>query len=612
MIELPPKVRAGDLIRAETINMLIDAVRRSMPISSNSVRVSHTMGGSLIEANQQSQPNEAEDDGSYFDFKLAMRLNNGEGDYEPSIFLTVSGNDNTDNSVVCNGKGAVLFINKSPIYLAETLQNNGADTSCKWYRINPSRIGSAGVTSVFVHILTSITYNNETGAFTNEDYRYCIDVGGGSYPSDWGNIRSQVSETTNTDVNHYTFRVGSFFAEGGTVTVNAQEQFGKILINNKSAIGRNGATGATGATGKSGELSTGDKKFLEEVAESTNAAAGAAAISAQSAAQSASQAASTASGLTGAVGVAVLSAQEAATNANQAAANANAAANGVGSATQAATQAASRANTAASTAEAAATTATNAAQAAVDAAGDALDAADSASQAAANANAAASEIEGATDAANQAAADANQAAENANNAADAANQAAADANQAAEDATTSTGQITSDVNELSNWFEILFQSLSFFTDDIYSILDLINKNNASKDIVEPNVTFLDQVVTIGDTQPVKTQTELGTYHFKLEFSDESLTFGMFKTLEQWDFKVRSIVDSSSGVAKTTYYQYDTRQTSWDGAFFNELWNARITSSSGRQSDGYLDALPIVGQQTTPIGSSSYARVTYSR
>ena len=426
MIELPPKVRAGDLIRAETINMLIDAVRRATPIKSNSVRVSHTMGGSLIEVNQQNaQPYEAEDDGSYFDFKLAMRRNNGEGDYEPSIFLTVSGNDNSDNAVVCNGKGAVLFINKSPIYLAETLQNNGADTSCKWYRINPSRIGSAGVTSVFVHILTIVTYNNETGAFTNEDYRYCIDVGGGSYPSDWGSIRSQVSATTNTDVNHYTFRVGSFIVDGGTVTVNAQEQFGKILINNKTAIGRNGATGATGATGKSGELSTGDKQFLEEMAESTNAAASAAANAAQSAAQSASQAASAASGLTGAVGEAVQSAQEAATNANQAAANANAAANGVDSATQAATQAATRANSAASNAEAAASTATDAAQTAADAAGEALDAAESANQAAENANAAASEIEGATDAANQAA-------ENANNAAEDANQAAEDANAAAE------------------------------------------------------------------------------------------------------------------------------------------------------------------------------------
>lgn len=599
MIELPQKVGVGDKIRAQTINALIDAVRKSMVVSNGNLKVSRTVGGTVIDLGEAQTVVVDSEDYGYFDFKLQMRRYTEDGDYEPSIFLTVSGNDNTDNAVVCNGKGAVLFINKSQIYLAETLQNNGADTNCKWYRINPSQIGSVGVTSVFVHILTSITYNNETGAFTNEDYRYCIDVGGGSYPSDWGSIQSQVGEKTNTDVNHYTFRVGSFIVnDDGEVEVNAQEQFGKILINNKSAIGRNGATGATGATGKSGELSTGDKQFLEEIAESTNAAASAAASAAQSAAQSASQAESAASGLTGSVGEAVKSAQDAATNANQAAENANAAANGVGSATQAATQAASRANTAASTAEAAATTATNAAQAAVDAAGDALDAADSASQAA--------------EAANQAATNANQAAENANNAADDANQAAEAANQAAENATTSTGQITSDVDELSNWFEILFQSLSFFTDDFYSIIDLINKNNASKDIVEPNVTFLDQVVTIGDTQPVKTQTELGTYHFKLEFSDASLTYGEFKTLEQWDFKVRSIVDSSSGVEKTTYYQYDTIQTSWDGAFFNELWNARITSSSGRQSDGYLDALPTVGQQTTPIGSSSYARVTYSR
>lgn len=433
MIELPQKVGVGDKIRAQTINALIDAVRKSMVVSNGNFKVSRTVGGTVIDFGEAQTVVVNSEDYGYFDFKLQMRRYMEDGDYEPSIFLMVSGNNNTDNAVVCNGKGAVLFINKSPIYLAETLQNNGADTNCKWYRINHSQIGSVGVTSVFVHILTSITYNNETGEFTNEDYRYCIDVGGGSYPSDWGSIQSQVGEKTNTDVNHYTFRVGSFIVnDDGEVEVNAQEQFGKILINNKTAIGRNGATGATGATGKSGELSTGDKQFLEEMAESTNAAASAAASAAQSAAQSASQAASTASGLTGAVGEAVRIAQEAATNANQAAENANAAANGVGSATQAATQAATRANSAASNAEAAASTATDAAQAAADAAGQALDAADSANQAAANANSAASEIEGATNAANQAAADANQAATDANQAAEDANAAAERAEQAAE------------------------------------------------------------------------------------------------------------------------------------------------------------------------------------
>ena len=74
MIDLPSPVRAGDKIKAETINALIEAVRRSRPLPSSTIKVSQGMGGTLLEVVGEfgSSTTSKVDDVSLFPYKLRV------------------------------------------------------------------------------------------------------------------------------------------------------------------------------------------------------------------------------------------------------------------------------------------------------------------------------------------------------------------------------------------------------------------------------------------------------------------------------------------------------------------------------------------------------------
>lgn len=415
MIDIPSPVRVGDRIRAETINALIEAVRRCRPLSSSTINVIQTMGGTMLEVNGVSGGGTfvSETETQIFPYKLhVFREEYTDSTTGEKTYRYYCGCYIPQGSCVVNGEMSELKNTAKVSSFVDVDRLSDSDKSLledytnDWYSISPTSDGG-----IYVHVLEEKGVYDDTGEVWGGSKEYIV-TNSPHTPYTAGD--TSIDGMTLKRIK-WTFRVGSFrISQDGSVSVSSQvlnttlmlysgnngknggyyiphiDASGNLtftpsdtgsmsdITGNWNIKGDTGATGATGPIGPTGAgMTGGDWSRLEDAINAATGAAGQAngaasnanssAASANSAAQSASNAATTAT-------TAATAASNAAQNAINAAENASAAAGRADQSSQLSESQAQQVQAAIETAQAAA-------EAAIKAAADALDAAEEASNA---------------------------------------------------------------------------------------------------------------------------------------------------------------------------------------------------------------------------------------
>ena len=349
MIDLPPKVRPGERLKASTINALIDAVRRSRPLQSSSIRVTQSVNGSVLEAVVRNAPSRKKE--GKHPFKLRV-YKNGDS-YIGCVYIPLGS---------CNVNGKYAELANSGLVITEVDTTDMTDDEIAalqadlkdWYEITKSF-------TIYCHVHNVRVVSTETNAEISTDSEYIVNEKETHYEKLPDSVNTQTK--TKTIHTYWDFVVGGFSA----VEVNEKTEYiiesqilTSALILNSGSMGENGGyytpsvdasgnltwtaskegmpsvgsvnikgvkgdTGNVGPTGASGSLTDADRAFLNGA---TGAATDAAQRSAQSAsgaaqsAQSAEQAKIGALNAEGAAGGAASAAEQSAQKAAQSEANA--------------------------------------------------------------------------------------------------------------------------------------------------------------------------------------------------------------------------------------------------------------------------------------------------
>lgn len=416
MIDIPSPVRVGDRIRAETINALIEAVRRCRPLSSSTINVIQTMGGTMLEVNGGVYGGGtfvSETETQIFPYKLhVFREEYTDSSTGEKTYQYYCGCYIPNGSCVVNGEVSQLRNTAKVSSLVDVDRLSDSDKSLledyanDWYSISPTSDGS-----IYVHVLEEKGIYDESGEVYSDDSEYIV-TNSATTPFTAGD--TSVDGATIKRIK-WTFRVGSFSTQqDGAVSVSSQVLNTALMLSsgnngknggyyiphvdasgnlsftpsdtgsmpditgNWNIKGDTGATGATGPVGPTGAgMTGGDWSRLEDAINAATGAAGqanGAASNADSSAASANSAAQSASN-------AATSATSAATAASNAAQNAINAADNASAAAERADQSSQLSESQAQQVQAAIALAQAAAEAAIKAASDALDAAEEASNA---------------------------------------------------------------------------------------------------------------------------------------------------------------------------------------------------------------------------------------
>lgn len=416
MIDLPNPIGFNQPVRGDAFNKLIEAVRRSRPLPSSSIKVSQSSRGTLLEIVQTEQVSSnvsKSSDENMHPYKLhVFREEYTDSSTGEKTYQYYCGCYIPNGSCVVNGEVSQLRNTAKVSSLVDVDRLSDSDKSLledyanDWYSLSPTSDGS-----IYVHVLEEKGIYDESGEVYSDDSSYIV-TNSATTPFTAGD--TSVDGATIKRIK-WTFRVGSFSTQqDGAVSVSSQVLNTALMLSsgnngknggyyiphvdasgnlsftpsdtgsmpditgNWNIKGDTGATGATGPVGPTGAgMTGGDWSRLEDAINAATGAAGQAngaasnadssAASANSAAQSASNAATTATS-------AATAASNAAQNAINAADNASAAAERADQSSQLSESQAQQVQSAIALAQAAA-------EAAIKAASDALDAAEEASNA---------------------------------------------------------------------------------------------------------------------------------------------------------------------------------------------------------------------------------------